>query len=113
MNVPQGPQLDDLVDAVAQRLAGRLPTQPTVSDPALLNSPQQLPGGLRVQAQLALAGLELTQSIQYNGTVGTSYGDDNSIPLVALKPLVVRAYPYVQPGVFAPDTLTGARVTGE
>jgi hypothetical protein len=66
-----------------------------------------------VQAQLALAGLELTQSIQYNGAVGTSYGDDNSIPLVALKPLVVRAYPYVQPGALAPDTLTGARVTGE
>src|SRR4029078_10208300 len=76
-------------------------------------TPQQLPPGLRVQAQLALAGLELTQSIQHNGTVGTSYGDDNSIPLVALKPLVVRAYSYVQPGALAPDTLTGARVTGE
>ena len=60
-----------------------------------------------------MAGLELTQSIQYNGAVGVSYGDDNSIPLVALKPLVVRAYAYVQPGIAEPDTLTGARVTGE
>jgi hypothetical protein len=116
MNVPEGPELDAIVAAVARRLAGTFPNRPAQPDPEnppLLWDPPQLPDILWPRRHLALAGLELTQSIQYNGAVGVSYGDDNSIPLVALKPLVVRAYPYVQPGVAEPDTLTGARVTGE
>jgi hypothetical protein len=40
-----------------------------------------------------IQGLELTQSIQH---YGTGHGVENSVPLVALKPMVVRAYPYVQ-----------------
>jgi hypothetical protein len=116
MNASDGPELNALVAAVAQRLAGRVganPAQPDLEQPLLWDPPEQLPDVLWPRRHLALAGLELTQSIQYNGAVGVSYGDDNSIPLVALKPLVVRAYPYVQPGIAAPDTLTGARVTGE
>jgi hypothetical protein len=117
MNGSDGPELDALVAAVAQRLAGPLRGRLAQSDleqpPLLWDPPHQLPDVLWPRRHLALAGLELTQSIQYNGAVGVSYGDDNSIPLVAFKPLVVRAYPYVQPGVAEPDTLTGARVTGE
>ena len=114
MNLSEGPELDAIVAAVARRLAGRFPNpaQPDPERPPLLwDPPRQLPDELWPRLRLALAGLELTQSIQYNGAVGSSYGDDNSIPLVALKPLVVRAYPYVQQGIGAPDTLTGARVT--
>ncbi len=117
MNLPEGPELDAIAAAVARRLAGNLPNRPAQPDPEraplLWDPPHQFPNELWPRRHLALAGLELTQSIQYNGSVGVSYGDDNSIPLVALKPLVVRAYPYVQPGVAEPDTLTGARVTGE
>ncbi|WP_143198937.1 hypothetical protein [Bradyrhizobium sp. NAS80.1] len=117
MNAQDGPELDALVAAVARQFAGLFrgkPVQPDLEQPPLPWDPQnQLPDLLWPRRHLALAGLELTQSIQYNGAVGVSYGDDNSIPLVALKPLVVRAYPYVQPGVAEPDTLTGARVTGE
>jgi hypothetical protein len=117
MNLSEGPELDAIVAAVARRLAGRFPNHPAQPDPErpplLWDPPHQLPDELWPRRHLALAGLELTQSVQYNGAVGVSYGDDNSIPLVALKPLVVRAYPYVQPGIAEPDTLTGARVTGE
>jgi hypothetical protein len=117
MNAQDRPELDALVAAVARQLAGPFrgkPVQPDLEQLPLPWDPQhQLPDVLWPRRHLALAGLELTQSIQYNGAVGVSYGDDNSIPLVALKPLVVRAYPYVQPGVAEPDTLTGARVTGE
>ena len=117
MNLSDGPELDALVAAVAQRLGASFPNRPVQPDlerpPLLWDPPNQLPGELWPRRHLALAGLELTQSIQYNGSIGVSYGDDNSIPLVALKPLVVRAYPYVQPGIAEPDTLTGARVTGE
>src|ERR671919_1503205 len=103
MNLPEGPELDAIVAAVAQRLAGRFSNNPVQPDPEraplLWDPPHQLPDELWPRRRLALAGLELTQSIQYSGAVGPSYGDDNSIPLVALKPLVVRAYPYVQPGM--------------
>src|SRR5262245_59552672 len=116
MDIPEGPELDAIVAAVAQRLAGRFPNQPVQPDPErpplMWDPPHQLPDILWPKRHLALAGLELTQSIQYNGAVSAGYGGDNSIPLVALKTLVVRAYPYVQPGVGA-DNLTGARVTGE
>src|SRR5262249_61244452 len=117
MDVAEGPELEPIVPAVARRLGGDFPNRPPQPDPEnppLLWDPRRpIPDQLWPRTHLALAGLELTQSIQYNGAVGRSYGDDNSIPLVALKPLVVRAYPYVQPGIADSDTLTGARVTGE
>ncbi|MDQ6907676.1 MAG: hypothetical protein M3176_12685 [Chloroflexota bacterium] len=117
MNLPNGPDIDSLVAAVAARLAPGLPNRPTQPDaerpPVGWDPPHQRPDTFWPRRHLALAGLELTQSIQYNGSVGDSYGDDNSIPLVALKPLLVRAYAFVQPGLAEPDTLTGAHVTGE
>src|SRR4051812_35699121 len=45
------------------------------------------------RARLGIAGMELTQSIQYSGAAGTTFGDDNSVPLVALKTSVARVYP--------------------
>ena len=62
---------------------------------------------------LRIAGMELTQSIQHHGAAGESFGPDNSVPLVALKTLVVRVYAHLRPGLAWPDTLTGQRVTGE
>ena len=35
------------------------------------------------------------------------------MPIVALKPLVVRAYPYVSAGLLKGDTLSDKTVTGE
>ena len=64
-----------------------------------------------VLPRLHIQGLELTQSTQY---YGTGHGPNNSVPIVALKPLVVRAYPYVSAGLFdGGDTLSGKTVTGE
>ena len=62
---------------------------------------------------LRIAGMELTQSIQHHGAAGESFGPDNSVPLVALKTMIVRVYPFVRPGLAWPDVLTGARITGE
>jgi hypothetical protein len=68
--------------------------------------------GLR-RRKLQIAGMELTQSIQHHGAGGSSFAPDNSVPLVALKKLVARVYPYVRAGLAWPDPLTGQRVTGE
>ena len=76
MNLSEGPELDAIVAAVAQRLAGRFPNpaQPDPERPPLLwDPPHQLPDELWPRLRLALAGLELTQSIQYNGAVGSSW----------------------------------------
>src|SRR4029450_217571 len=109
--------LEGFVDAIADRVLGKLtgrPNQGPTGEPA----PQlpDLPGGrkdvppLVFHPRLHIQGLELTQSTQY---YGTGYGPDNSVPIVALKSLVVRAYPYVTPGLFEGDTLSGKTVTGE
>jgi hypothetical protein len=109
--------LDALVDAIADRVLGKLSGRPT-RGPTGEPVPQlpDLPGGMRddlplvVHPKLRVQGLELTQSTQY---YGTGYGADNSVPIVALKPLVVRAYPYVSAGLLEGDTLSGKTVTGE
>ena len=88
--------LEGFVDAIADRVLGKLngrlnqgPTgEPLPQLPDLPGRKDVLP--LVVHPKLHVQGLELTQSIQY---YGTGYGPDNSVPIVALKPLVVRAYP--------------------
>ena len=119
-NPSEVPTLDALADAVAARLFGRIPLGPTGGPesglpPGLPPRPQldDPVHDLRVGASVGIAGVEFTQSIQYNGTSGPSYGDDNSVPLVAYKTMVVRAYPFVRRGLLGGDTLTGQRVTGE
>ena len=109
--------LEGFIDAVADRVLGRLTGRPSRGPtgeplPQLGNLPggqQEIPS-LVVRPRLRMQGLELTQSTQF---YGTGYGDVNSVPIVALKPLVVRAYPYVTPGLFEGDTLSGKTVTGE
>ncbi|HTE21139.1 MAG TPA: hypothetical protein VK689_22465, partial [Armatimonadota bacterium] len=111
--------LDALADAVAARLAGRTsfgpsggptpqlpvdwPQRPQLDDPL---------AGLRAGARVGIAGVEYTQSIQFNGDSGPSYGPDNAVPLVAYKTMVARVYPFVRRGLLGADTLTGQRVTG-
>jgi hypothetical protein len=109
--------LDALIDAIAARVVGKLTGRPT-RGPTGEPVPQlpDLPGGMKddlplvLRPKLRVQGLELTQSIQY---YGTGYGAVNSIPIVALKPLVVRAYPYVTAGLLEGDALSGKTVTGE
>src|SRR5258705_13774102 len=67
---------------------------------------------IQTDARLAIAGIEYTQSTQYNGSSGPGYGPDNGVSLVAYKTMAVRAYPSVHRGIFS-DTLTGQRVTGQ
>lgn len=112
--------LDALADAIAARLSGRIPFGPTGDpDPRLPPGWESRPQiddplrDLRVGASVGIAGLEFTQSIQYNGSAGPSYGRDNAVPLVAYKTMVARVYPFVRRGMLAADTLTGQRVTGE
>ena len=109
--------LEGFVDAIADRLLGKLTGRPNQGP--IGESPSQLPDlpfgpkevlPLVTHPRLRTQGLELTQSTQY---FGTGYGPDNSVPIVALKPLVVRAYPYVTAGLFDGDTLSGKTVTGE
>ncbi len=104
--------LDALADAIAARLMnGRSFFRPGPDQlPQLpgIPGPEELPD-LLPKTRIAIRGLELTQSIQH---FETGYGADNSVPIVALKPLVVRAYAFVQHGLFSPDALTGQRVTG-
>ena len=125
MRTPEGPELDALADAVALRLQGRLGGDLPIPVPIPKGDPDlerpQLPwdplddGPVQplTRRRLRIAGMELTQSIQHHGAVGESFGADNSVPLVALKTLVARVYPYVGSGLAWPDTLTGERVTGE
>jgi len=109
--------LDGFVDAIADRVLGKLtgrpnrgPTgEPAPQLPDLSGGQEEIPS-LVVRPRLRVQGLELTQSTQY---YGTGYGPQNSVPIVALKPLVVRADPYVTAGLFEGDTLSGKTVTGE
>jgi hypothetical protein len=109
--------LDGLVDAIAERVLGKLIGRPK---PGPTGEPQPLlpdwPLGRKnvepelFHPRLHVQGLELTQSTQY---FGTGYGAENSVPIVALKPLVVRAYPYVSAGLLEGDALSGKTVSGE
>ena len=66
--------------------------------------------GKNEELGLAIEGFEFTQAIQH---YGTGHGPDNSVPLVALKPMVVRVYPVVVRGLLGGDALSvGAPVTG-
>ena len=97
-------QFDAIVDAVVARLgAGGLPEIP---------DREQLPDLGIHPWRFGIAGIELTQAVQHHNAAGSSYGADNSVPLVALKDLVARAYPYISDGTLqeAPASL---RVTGE
>lgn len=124
MSTPSRLELDALADAVAQKLLGRirggdLPIpipkgEPDPERPQLPWDPlDEGPLGIYQPRSLRIAGMELTQSVQHHGAAGPSYGLDNSVPLVALKTLVVRVYPCVRSGWARPDALTGSRVTGE
>ena len=114
------PGLNELVDAIAARLSGRvqfgpggeaLPQLPPGWEPpAQLDDPWR---NFRAGASLGIDGLEFTQSTQYVGTSGPSYGRENAVPLVAYKMMVVRAYPFVRRGILGDAALTGQRVTGE
>lgn len=108
---------EGFVDAIADRVLGKLTGRPNEGPTGA--PPPQLPDlpsvskdvlPLVVHPKLHFQGLELTQSTQY---YGTGYGPDNTVPIVALKSLVVRAYPYVSAGLFEGDTLSGKTVTGE
>jgi hypothetical protein len=112
-------RLDDLADAVAVRLGNRLgrgpagepdPRLPAGLEPPVGNDPRK---DFLVGSRVGIAGVEYTQSTQFNGSAGASYGRDNAVPLVAYKTMVVRAYPYVRRGTLGGDTLTGQRVVGE
>jgi hypothetical protein len=122
MRNPESPEFEAIVDAVVKRLqtgaVGRIPAPVSEGAP---ERPQPLPwdpvddGPLQglPRRKLQIAGMELTQSIQHHGAVGESFGVDNIVPLVALKSMVVRVYPYVRPGMAWPDALIGESVTGE
>jgi hypothetical protein len=116
--MPNSANLEGFIDAIVDRVLARMDSAP-IQGPLGEPSPEQLPDlppGQRgvppflADPKLHSKGLEVTQSIQY---YGTGYGPDNSVPIVALKPLVVRAYPYVTPGLLEGDTLSGKTVTGE
>jgi hypothetical protein len=118
--------IDAIANAVAARLSGRMPGvpglpglpggpagEPDLELPPSFDRPQLNRPGLLPTRHLAITGIELTQSIQHFNAGGRGYGHDNSVPLIALKTLVARVYPYVSTGMPWPDALIGARVTGE
>ncbi len=121
MKLPDGSEFEALAEAVAKRLSDRFPGSPKPgNDVPLFPRPQlpwepmtPLPDDLLRRRKLGIAGMELTQSIQHHGTAGPSYGADNSVPLVALKTLVVRVYPNLRPGLAGLDAPTSDRATGE
>jgi hypothetical protein len=103
MNQDGADALHALADAIAIRLLRASPAAygpmpqgpgggPRPQLPEIPFPPEELPE-LLPRTKLVIQGLELTQSIQH---YGTGHGAENSVPLVALKPMVVRAYPYVQ-----------------
>ena len=98
-----------LVDAVASRVLQRLgdpPALQTLGTASQLGPVAGSTGAGQLHARLRVAGVELTQSVQHEDAAGGGYGHENEVPLVALKTLVARAYPVVQPGLFD-DRLTG------
>lgn len=109
--------IDGLIDAIADRVIGKLAGRPNLGPsgeplPHLPDLPwdrnEEVPR--LVRPRLRVQGLEITQSTQF---YGTGYGAENSVPIVALKALVVRAYPYVSAGMLEGDALSGRTVTGE
>ena len=97
--------IDAIADAVAARLGARgLPQLP---------DREELPDLGIHRSHLGVAGIELTQVVQHHGAAGRSYGADNSLPLIALKDLIVRAYPYFSVGTFQTAPPAHQRVTGE
>lgn len=101
--------LDALADAVAARLLRGPTGEPTPRLPDLPFGPEALPD-LFPKTRVVIQGMEFTQSTQH---YGSGFDADNAVPIVALKPLVVRVYVFVQPGLMSPDALTGQRITGE
>ncbi|MBR0657049.1 hypothetical protein [Plastoroseomonas arctica] len=110
-------ELDALALALLRRLG--LPSGPTLPDgptggpdprlPELPPFDKQVPDLVR-PARLAIQGVEFTQATQY---FTSGFGEDNAIPMVALKPMLVRAYPHAIAGLLTGDTLSGQQVTGE
>ena len=121
--------LDDLAEAVAVRLAGRLGAagfparpgghpagEPDAELPPGWRGPELLDDGwqrLFSEASVGIDSVELTQSVQFNSAVTPGYGAANSVPLVAYKSLVARVYPSVRSGRLGGDNLTGQDVTGD
>lgn len=121
MQNPSGiPTLDALADAIAARLSGRVSLGPTGEPETRLPLDLEIRPqnddplrDLRAGSRVEIAGMEFTQSIQYNGSTGASHGDDNAVSLVAYKTMVARVYPFVRRSMLGADTLTGQHVTGE
>lgn len=122
------PNLDDLAEAIAARLTRRLGVRglPGQVGEAPSGEPDaELPPGwkrdqledgwqqLFSEASVGIESIEFTQSIQFNSAVTPGYGTPNSVPLVAYKTLVARAYPSIRRGRLGGDNLTGQKVTGE
>ena len=105
-------EIDALVDAVIEKLRGLSGEPDLERRPAIGPRLEQLSELIPVR-RLGIAGMELTQSIQHHGAAGPSYGADNSVPLVALKTLVVRVYPHLRQGFSRSDSSSTERVTGE
>jgi hypothetical protein len=109
----------DSLDAITARRAARLRFGPIGEPVPGLPGPLEPPrrpdptDDLHAQPSIGIAGVEFTQSIQYNGITSPTHGRDNAVQLVAYKTLVARVYPFVRRGVLVADTLTGQRVTGE
>lgn len=114
--------LDQLADLIVDRLirgprfrdlggAGREVFGPSGEPvPGLPEIPgSEVIPNLYPRTRLVIEGIELTQSIQH---YGTGYGPDNSVPIVALKPMAVRVYAVVRPSLMGPDPLSDQRVTG-
>lgn len=104
-------QLKGLIDTVAVKLAGCLGTESNPPPPSGGSQPpgdpqpptgRQPPTSPQPPAQppstpnpaLRIAGLEYTQAVQYFrfNNQGSGYAPDNSVPLVANKPLILRVY---------------------
>jgi hypothetical protein len=112
--------LNRLADLIVDRLRGRLGPRGGAGLDVFGPSGEPVPGlpdlpgseivpNLFAGARLAIEGIELTQSIQH---YGSGYGADNSVPIVALKPMAARVYAVVRRGVVGADALSGQRVTG-